>query len=199
MIMLRHRAALGFALLCASCDLAHDAQDTVTVAPHAVSASDVLRPAWKPLAGPSERLGFYVGALESERSRVPLGECVPLADGALLARFSFSPTDYEGLTCFVELESGEAGLRPRAAGVFYGWCVGLGWVEAPRGTVALDTSDPRELLCRVDLDGEDDAFGGLPSGHVFQREFRILPDVDSAAFRSDLDRWPEGPALATKR
>jgi hypothetical protein len=72
-------------------------------------------------------------------------------------------------------------------------------VEAPRGTVALDTSDPRELLCRVDLDGEDDAFGGLPSGHVFQREFRILPDVDSAAFRSDLDRWPEGPALATKR
>lgn len=133
----------------------------------------------------SPALDLLVADIEPEPLSMPRAEVVSLADGAILAQFRIHPHPYESLVCYLELEAGDSGWRPRGAGLYFGCCVSVHWVEELTGRVTIDARDPTSLVCRVDLSGS----GWGTREHEFVQDFRVSPQVHSPELRQDISLW----------
>jgi len=178
------RRAVGVLALVAGCG-----GEAAPPVPDRTSRDTAYR--WLKLDRPTETLRFREEPLVA-RDSAPMGECVPLADGGLLASFEIAPRDFEGLSCLVELRTEGKELHPRSVGLFFGFCEGFWWVENLTGSVTVDASDPSLVLFDVDLAGSySDAWQ-----HEFRQVFQVRTASDSAKLRSMFEAWGDAVALA---
>jgi hypothetical protein len=189
------RAALALAAASASCGPVPNSVDAESIAPQTVVISTPSASSFEALDGPSDRLSFLTSDLRSEPPPLLEADCASSPDGGLLVRFASSDGEgFHGAICFLDLAPAPERRRLRAAGVLHWSDVGMGWVRDLAGSVTMDTTDPEEILCRLDLVDRP----GMGSAFL-RRSFRIVPAREVKSVRDDIARWPNERELPRMR
>lgn len=138
-----------------------------------------------------DELWFVAAPIDDPPPSHRRGDCVPLADGDVLAIVARGD-GFSGLECFLRLHPDGSGWQVIELGMIYRFCVGSWWVERSKGTVTIDARSPGALACQVDVVGETP--WGDPH-HPMNAEFWIDPESDSLELRGRMARFRGGPAL----